>query len=121
MIVMIGITFIFILFSSIIFDIFIDKRYDEGKDIVNYIAIAFLFQGFYFMVTNYILYTKRTYILSYITLSSLLIVSISNYLFISYYGIIGAAYAMLLVWVFFFLFTWYISNKVYSMPWRLRC
>ena len=118
--VMTGITFIFILCSSFIFDIFINSNYHEGKVLSKYIAIAFLFQGFYFMVTNYIFYTKKTYILSVITVSSLIIVVIANYFFIKSYGILGSVYAMVLIWIIFFLITWYISNKLYKMPWRLR-
>jgi len=118
--VMVSITFVFILCSSYIFDLFINNSFHEGKELVNYIAIAFLFQGFYFMVTNYIFYTKKTYILSIITLSSVIVVLIANYFFIQAYGILGSAYAMVLIWVIFFLITWYISNKLYKMPWRLR-
>lgn len=114
------ITLSFIFISSVVFDIFIDESYHDGKTITNYIAVAFLFQGFYFMVTNYILYSKKTHILSYITLFSVLIVFVSNYLLISTYGVIGAAYAMIIVWVIFFFITWIVSNKIYKMPWSLK-
>lgn len=107
----------FIFVSSFVFDIFIDKSYHDGKVITNYIAVAFLFQGFYFMVTNYIFYSKKTHILSYITLFSVLIVFVSNYLLIGAYGIIGAAYAMIIVYISFFLIVWYFSNTIYKMPW----
>ncbi len=115
--VMILITLSFIFVSSFVFDIFIDKSYHDGKVITNYIAVAFLFQGFYFMVTNYIFYSKKTHILSYITLFSVLIVFVSNYLLIGAYGIIGAAYAMIIVYISFFLIVWYFSNTIYKMPW----
>ena len=117
--IMILITLLFMVFSSLVFDIFIDKKYYEGKVTTNIIAIAFLFQGFYFMVTNYIFYTKKTHILSYITLFSVGIVFVSNYFLINLYGIIGAAYSMTFVWVMFFLIVFFVSNKIYPMPWVL--
>jgi O-antigen/teichoic acid export membrane protein len=117
--IMLGVVVVFIFFSSFIFDIFIDKSYHEAKNISIYIAIAFLFQGFYFMFTNYIFYSKKTKILSYITLTSVLFVCIFNYMFIQFFGIVGSAYALILVWIVQFFIISFVSNKVYSMPWRL--
>jgi len=115
------ITLLFILSSSLIFNLFIDERYYEGKTLSKYISIAFLFQGFYFMITNYIFYSKKTYILSYLTFFSVLIVFSSHYFLIKIYGVIGATYAMLIVWFMFFIIIWIASNKIYPMPWRLKC
>ena len=117
---MMFITIMFIIISPLLFDIFIDKTYQEGKDLTVVIAIAFMFQGFYYLIANYILYSKKTYILSSITLSSVLIVFILDYFCIKNFGIIGAAYAMLLVWITFFFVTWTVANKIYKMPWRLK-
>jgi len=119
MFLMILITMFFLLSSSYLFDVFIDKQYYEGKTLTKIIAIAFLFQGFYFMITNYIFYTKKTYILSYITFFSVLLISLSNYMLINKYGVIGSAYSIVLVWFIFFISTWIISNRIYPMPWKL--
>jgi Na+-driven multidrug efflux pump len=43
-----------------------------------------------------------------------------NYFLIKRFDIIGAAYAMVLVWFLFFIFSWIISNKIYPMPWSLK-
>lgn len=120
MLLMIGITVASLFILPYIFDIFIDESYSEGKYIIDYIVIAFLFQGFYYMVTNYIFYSKKNYLLSYITFSMLILVFISNFILIGLYGIIGAAYAMLIIWILFFFVTWIVSNRVYPMPWRLK-
>ena len=120
MLLMFGITVISLFVLPYIFDIFIDESYSEGKYIMDYIIIAFLFQGFYYMVTNYIFYSKKTHLLSYITFSTLIIVFISNFILIGLYGIIGAAYTMIIIWILFFFVTWLVSNRVYPMPWRLK-
>jgi len=82
--------------------------------------VAFLFQGFYFMVTNYIFYSKKTYVLSIITITSVIFISILNYFLILKIGILGSAYAMLSIWIFQFLIVFCFSNKIYPMPWRIR-
>lgn len=120
MLIMFLLTIVFISFSSLIFNIFIDKIYHEGKILVLYISLAFLFQGFYFMVTNYIFYTKKTYILSYITIISALLICFLNYYLIPYFHLLGSAYSILIVWIFQFIVVFYISNKLYPMPWRLK-
>ncbi len=120
MLLMFGITVVSLFVLPYIFDIFIDESYSEGKYIMDYIIIAFLFQGFYYMVTNYIFYSKKTHLLSYITFSMLIIVFISNFILIGLYGIIGAAYTMIIIWILFFFVTWLVSNRVYPMPWRLK-
>jgi len=117
---MILFTILFMLISPYIYDIFIDKRYYAAKDITIFISLAFLFQGFYFMVTNYIFYSKKTKILSYITISSVLLTLVSNYFLIQSFGILGSAYALVFIWLFQFMITFYISNKIYPMPWSLK-
>jgi O-antigen/teichoic acid export membrane protein len=114
---MVGISIIFIIIYPIIFTFFVDAKFFEAQNIVPYIVLAFLFQGFYYMFTNYIFYSKKTHILSYITVFSVCIVLISNYYLINLYGVIGAAYAMILVYLVFFLLVWYFANKIYAMPW----
>lgn len=120
MFVMLLISVLFIITLPVVFDLFIDESYLQAKSLSVYIAIAFLFQGFYFMVTNYILYSKKTMLLSYITTVSVVVVVISNYLLIQMYGVYGSAYSMILVWVFQFFVVFYVSSKVYLMPWGLR-
>lgn len=115
--VMVFIVTCFIFVVPIVFDVFIDSKYHEGKFAAGIIAIAFLFQGFYLMVTNYIFYAKKTYILSILTLCSLIVLAALNYFFIPRYGMLGSAYALLVTWLVFFVLVWFFSNKVYRMPW----
>lgn len=117
---MILFTVLFMLISPYIYDIFINERYYAAKDITILISLGFLFQGLYFMITNYIFYSKKTKILSYITISSVILSVVLNYFLIQYFSIIGSAYALILVWIYQFMMTFYISNKIYPMPWSLK-
>jgi len=118
--------FIFIILFAILFSYiaqnmvyyFLDEKFIESIQYIKYFALAFAFQGMYFMVTNYIFYVKKTYILSYITFSTAVIHVILLYVLININGTIGAAQATLISFVITFFATWYLSNKVYSMPWN---
>lgn len=114
------ITVVFIVTISVIYQIFIDERYYDGINISRLLAIGFMFQGFYFMVTNYIFYMKRSSLLSMITINAAILNIILNYYLISIFGIYGATYTMIICWLLFFIITWIVSNKIYYMPWSLK-
>jgi len=111
----------FILIISFVYQIFIDERYQSGINLARLLAIGFMFQGYYFMVTNYIFYMKKSSLLSMVTIGAALVLMILNYILIPLYGIYGSAYAMIIGWSLLFLFTWKISNRIYFMPWSLKC
>jgi O-antigen/teichoic acid export membrane protein len=99
--------------------VFIDESYHSGLLVSRILAIGFLFQGFYFMFTNYIFYSKKTKYLSFITLFSSIIVVLSNFYFINLIGVLGAAYALVISYMALCLLTAYFANKLVPMPWLL--
>ena len=100
-----------------VFDNFIDKKFEKAQIYVFWISLSFAFSGMYKMVTNYIFYIKKTYILAWVTFFSSIINLILNYFLITKYGPVGVAIATALTSFIFFVLTWYISNRLYSMPW----
>jgi len=119
MLFMIIIVVVFLVFSQFIFHVFIDESYHSGLLVSRILAIGFLFQGFYFMFTNYIFYSKKTKYLSFITLFSSIIVVLSNFYFINLIGVLGAAYALVISYMALCLLTAYFANKLVPMPWLL--
>ncbi len=117
MLVMMILTVVFALLIPVIYKLFIDSKYTDGLLLAQILTIGFMFQGFYFMVTNYIFYVKKTHLLSIITVCSALILLVLNYIFIKNFGIYGSAMAMIFGYLLFFVFTWFVSNRVYAMPW----
>ena len=117
MALMVFITFIFILCVPYIYTIFIDTKYHSGIFISRIISIGFLFNGLYYLVTNYIVFTKKTKTLSDITTIISIIGGVINYYFILEYGQIGAAYALIVIFGLLFITVFYYSNKLYRMPW----
>jgi O-antigen/teichoic acid export membrane protein len=119
MLFMIIVVLVFLVFSQFIFHFLIDESYHSGLLLSRILAIGFLFQGFYFMFTNYIFYSKKTKYLSFITLFSSIIVVLSNLYFINLIGILGAAYALVISYMVLCLLTAYFANKLVPMPWFL--
>ncbi len=120
MIFMIAITLFFIVLVPYIFIFFINENYHSGVLISRIISIGLLMNGLYFLVTNYILFTKNTKVLSYITSIISIIGAVINYYLILEYGIIGAAYGLIITFGLLFITVFYYSNKLYRMPWLLK-
>ena len=69
------------------------------------------------MVTNYILYSEKTFVLAAITIVIGLVNIPLNYYLIGHYGELGAAMSFAIIFFFYFTLTWFISSKVFAMPW----
>lgn len=113
--------FLFSIFFAYLVEImlpyFVGNDYLEAGKIIMYLSIAFAFDGMYYMVTNYIFYVKKTYLLSYVTFFSSLIHIALFYYFIKINSFVGASQASLISFFLTFIAVWFLSNKVYPMPW----
>jgi len=103
--------------SPFIFTVFIDSNFSAAIKYCPWIIAGFVFQGMYFMVTNYISYTEKTYVQAAITITIGCLNLLFNYIFIKYFGAIGAAISLTLSYFLFFIVTWFYSNHLYKMPW----
>lgn len=122
------ITYLYLLFVAIagvgsyfvikfIFPFFVNSNFADAMKYIPWLLLGLVFQGGYFMMTNYIMYTEKTYFNGVITITSGLVSLVLNYVFINYYGAIGAAFAFSCTYFFYFVMTWVIANRVYRMPW----
>ncbi len=101
----------------LIFDNLVSASFAGSLRYAGWIALAGLFNGLYVLVANYILYEKKTYILSGLTFGSALVNVGLNYWWIHKWGTIGAAYASVASSFLFFLFSWLLAHRVHPMPW----
>tara|TARA_B110000483_G_scaffold237717_1_gene313016 strand:- start:15127 stop:16389 length:1263 start_codon:yes stop_codon:yes gene_type:complete len=118
----IGIFLISVIFSwvaELFLPYFLGEKFNESSQFVPFFAISFAFSGMYTMVSNYFFYVKKTYLLSFITITGALFHLGMLYFLTLENGVIGAAQANLISFIFNFLITWYLSNRVYQMPWKL--
>ncbi|MCG3714145.1 oligosaccharide flippase family protein [Arcobacter lacus] len=112
-------TLVFFYIAKLLIPYYLGEKFLNSSEYIFYFALAFAFQGMYFMVTNYIFYVKKTYILAYLTFSTSILHISLLYLFINANGAIGAAQASLISFIVTFLATWILASKVYEMPWKV--
>ncbi|MBT8313666.1 MAG: oligosaccharide flippase family protein [Maribacter sp.] len=93
-------------------------EYHESWKIVPFIASAFVLNGFYFTFSN-IFFLNKTHYLPFITVFGAIINIGLNLLLIPKYGFFGAAYASILTKVIFSTATYVVSQRLYTIPYRL--
>lgn len=103
--------------APFVFDWFIDDKFASGIQYVFWVALAYVFLGFYKIFAGYIFYLKKNSVLSYLAVFNIVTNLVLNYIFIKAYGAMGAAYATAISYFLFFLVTAYISNRFHPMPW----
>ena len=86
---------------------------------IPWLLLGYVFQGGYFMMTNYILYSEKTIYNGIVTIISGLISLLLNFVLIRQYGAVGAAMAFSATYLIYFMITWTVANYVYKMPWNL--
>jgi len=116
----IAIVVIALLFSWIapsLLSFLIGKDFQEASVYILWIALGNAFGGMYYMVTNYISYENKNYLLAITTLAAAALNVIFVYFLMKINGPVGAAQGTMLAYLCLFLFTWILSQKVYPMPW----
>jgi O-antigen/teichoic acid export membrane protein len=111
------IAFLFTYISNLLVPFFLGESFIASSELIIYFAIAFAFDGMYYMVTNYLFFVKKTHVLAYVTfIASAFHIFLLIYL-INHNGILGAAQAGLISYGITFFLVWLLSNKYYPMPW----
>src|SRR5699024_9927880 len=93
------------------------ENYARAGDVIGWLALGQVFGGMYLMVTNYIFFSKRTGLLSLVTISSGLLNIALLFLLINRFGLEGAAYAFCIAMGIRFLLSWLVAQMRHPMPW----
>lgn len=117
MALMAGITLVYAALIYVAYDLFIGAAFQSGKVLAAALSGAFCLQGAYYMVTNYILYVRKTHVLSGITTSCLAASAVGNLLLIPLAGAYGATAVLVTVWLGMFVLTWVFAARLLPMPW----
>ncbi len=96
---------------------FLGNDFAGGIQYVFWVALAYVFLGFYKVFAGFIFYEKKNTLLSYIAIFNVIMNLILNYFLIKEYGAMGAAYATVISYFLFFLITALISHRIHPMPW----
>jgi O-antigen/teichoic acid export membrane protein len=97
--------------------IFVGSGFETALPIVRWLALASAFNAMYMMVVNYLFYADRTtLVLAGTGLAAVANVAL-NFVLVVRFGAVGAAQATTIAFLLKFLFTWWISIRVFPMPW----
>ena len=108
---------IFLFVVPLIYNIAIDSNYHSSIVYVKFILLAFIFQGMYYTVTNYLIFCEKTHIQGIITFTIGLFNIPITYFMMKYFGLIGAAYPFAVTYILMFVFTWSAAYYYFKMPW----
>ncbi|MCC7442186.1 MAG: oligosaccharide flippase family protein [Bdellovibrionales bacterium] len=96
---------------------FLPESYAAAVDVLTWAAGAALFQGLYYAVFPYLTHVGRTGGYAIITLFSAALNVGGTLWLVSQKGIVGAAQATMLAYVFQFAALFVLSQRIYPMPW----
>ncbi len=103
--------------KEIIFNVFFPTRLSYGLVYVDWIALGYMFIGFFKVFSGYLFYLEKTFLISTISFSSAILNIILNYIFIKLFGPLGVAYATACTMVIFTLIVFIFIQKYYKLPW----
>lgn len=108
------------LFSKYFILSIVGDEFSSSADIVPFLLLSQGFRGGYLIFSNFIFYKKNTYIVSVITIFTGLLNVVLLINFIKIYGVVGAAYSLLISLALQWLLTLAVAQRTISMPWILR-
>ena len=113
----IGLPFIVYCIGYFALKFIINSDYKDAIDFVFFLSVSYSFLGIYKISTNILFYFKKTKLLSILTFCSLILNLILNLIGINLFGAIGVVYASVLTFFLFSIIVFYMSNRIYPLPW----
>lgn len=92
-----------------------DEKFWSAYKVVPIIVLATTIFSFHYHLNMGILIEKKTKYLAYINFSNGIFILILNFILIPRYGILGAAYATLIAFIYKISLTYYFSSKYYKI------
>lgn len=106
--------------AHIFFEKFIGAEYGAAKSLINWLVAGFVFQGMYYSVVNYMFYAEATGRLSMVSVTMAVFGALTAYALTKWLGLIGAGVSFLINNALMFLFVWFASSRVVTLPWGLK-
>jgi|GEM_PF-333034 len=105
------------LLAPVILKVFVDPKFFGAEAYVFWVSLGYAAFCMRRILTRYITYSKKTYLITLTTVLAALVALVANYVLITLNGPVGAAQAICLTFVFYMLITWVIAGRLYPMPW----
>lgn len=96
----------------------VGEKFYGAEAFIFWIAMSQVAFAMYRLLAIFITFSKKTYLLAWITLLSGLVALAANFALIKLNGVVGAAQATFLAYLTFFILTLIFVNRLYPMPWR---
>lgn len=96
------------------------EEYRPAGELIGWLVLGQSMRGMYFMVSSYIFYAKRTWVIARITITSGVLNVALMYIFLQEFGLVGAAWAFCLSMLLQWLVTWGCAAQLIKMPWMLK-
>lgn len=94
------------------------SQFLNTKEFILPLILAAMFKGFYKLHVGFIMFTKKTYKVTQITLTTGIINIVLAFFMTKTWGLLGAAYSMLIVTFLQYISSLYIGNKLIILPWK---
>ncbi|MDZ4017825.1 hypothetical protein PssiTeo3_11420 [Pseudomonas sichuanensis] len=101
-----------------VYPFIVGEQYEGSLQIAQLIGFGNAFMGMYYVVAGFLFFFERTLLLAKLTLAVGATGGLLTYALVARYGVIGAAWAYVMVQLVFFLGAWWLAQKVYPLPWR---
>jgi O-antigen/teichoic acid export membrane protein len=98
-------------------DFIFGKQLNDTKSLLLPLIIAALFKGLYKLHVHYIFFTKKTIQVTKITFTTGVLNILMSYLFILNFGLIGAAYSLVIINFLQYILSFRVGNNLMPMPW----
>ncbi|HEK22125.1 MULTISPECIES: lipopolysaccharide biosynthesis protein [unclassified Mucilaginibacter] len=109
----------FIIACKFVISHVLSVKFISAQRFIPLVIASQVVQGMCLMLSLYILFVKRTGILTAITTGCGFVQLVISYFAVKNMGAIGGAYASLLTNIINLVFIWYFSARVYVMPWNI--
>jgi O-antigen/teichoic acid export membrane protein len=103
--------------APLILRILVDEKFYGASEYVLWIALGYAAFCMRRLLVKYITYSRKTYLMTLVTVITGVVAVIANYFLIKANGSIGAAQATFVALATNFILTWLIAMKLYPMPW----
>lgn len=108
------------MFAEFVLPYMVTEKFYDARQYIFWVALGYAVRGVYQIFFPYLVHINRTSFLAISTVLAAVVNLVLNYIFIRYYGAIGAAYATLGAFLLSALFVFWYQQKNYYMPWLMR-
>lgn len=113
-----GLALFFVVLVPLVYMFFVGEKYQASLLAAQWVGFGNAFLGMYYVVSGFVFYSEKTWLLSRLTLICGLVNVLLTYLLVGLLSAVGAAVAYCIVQILFFCGALHLSQKVCPIPWR---